>query len=522
MAAQSSSILIPVQNSTEVIEVQTSELPDDPMELLQVLQAELAPLEVWLRFAVEYYRQGKPDHFLSMLNPLLDLHNETSAVARNLLFETFGDNERTKEQFLAILNALAAFHTVLGSRERDKAKRKASFDKAKKYYDSAETVDLLKGSTNVGRAVLELAKGELGRAEKTLTAVRERFPNGFVVCWLTACYWCMRHMQVDAFNRNSVPALLGKACAKFHNGHARDALKLYREVFKVNPSPPATVRLGFAYCYHKLGQTELAQRALQRTLTLQEDCVEAMVGLAVIHLNEDNVEEAMKMLKRAYDLEPHNPSVLNHLASHFFYKAEYSKAMTLAKRALLVADSKLIKAESHYHIARCAHAEGNYKVARQSYLDAQKANPAYLAPEFGLGQMHLENNDLKRAKVCFEKVIKADPENVEALRVLGYLYGKEGRDTDALTLLTSATEKAPDDAAVWLELAKLQQRLPGQLAAANKAYEKAATVIKKVRAQHKFSMLRAAARGIMHALLNTSCEEERLVSSAEKPHLTRA
>ena len=66
---------------------------------------------------------------------------------------------------------------------------------------------------------------------------------------------------------------------------------MYREVFKVNPSPPPNVRLGLAYSYHKLGQTRIAHRALERTLGLQPDCVDAMVGLAVLYLNEDRVEE---------------------------------------------------------------------------------------------------------------------------------------------------------------------------------------------------------------------------------------
>ena len=116
-----------------------------------------------------------------------------------------------------------------------RAEQKAEFEKAKRYYDKAESVDLLMGYANVGRAVLQLAKGELARAQKTME-------------------------EVDAFHRASVPALLGKACAKFNNGHFREALKLYRKVFEVNPSPPPAVRLGLSYCYDKLGQPRLAAK----------------------------------------------------------------------------------------------------------------------------------------------------------------------------------------------------------------------------------------------------------------------
>ena len=286
------SILIPVYNSDEVVEVSANELPDDEGEVIDILQAELAPLDLWLRFAVEYYRQGRLDSFSNLLQPITELHEDKSdAHDGSKLFEQFGQGEQVKKAFLDILDSLAAYHTVLGSRERDKQKRKAQFDRAKRYYDSAEGVDLLLGSANVGRAVLQIAQGQLGRAEKTL-------------------------MEVEAFNLHSVPAILGKACVKYNGGNFRESLKLYRMVFELNPSPPPLVRLGLGYCYHRLGQSRLAERSFDRTLELQDDCVDAMVSLAVLHLNEERVEEALTMLKRAYELEPYNPAVLNHLANH--------------------------------------------------------------------------------------------------------------------------------------------------------------------------------------------------------------
>ena len=134
-------ILIPVRNSDDLVEVLVSELPEDVEDVIEILVAEVAPLELWLRFAVEYYRQGRLDSFVGMLNPLVELHSEPSQTgASSKLFEQFGGAAEVKEQFLEILNALAAFHTVLGMRERDKFKKKGEFDQAKRFYDQAEQV----------------------------------------------------------------------------------------------------------------------------------------------------------------------------------------------------------------------------------------------------------------------------------------------------------------------------------------------------------------------------------------------
>lgn len=46
------SLLIPVRASDENVEVFIDELPEDADDILAILQAEIAPLDIWLKFAV--------------------------------------------------------------------------------------------------------------------------------------------------------------------------------------------------------------------------------------------------------------------------------------------------------------------------------------------------------------------------------------------------------------------------------------------------------------------------------------
>jgi len=46
------SILIPVHGSDEFVSVSISGLPKDANDIVDILKAELAPLDVWLKFAV--------------------------------------------------------------------------------------------------------------------------------------------------------------------------------------------------------------------------------------------------------------------------------------------------------------------------------------------------------------------------------------------------------------------------------------------------------------------------------------
>lgn len=83
------------------------------------------------------------------------------------------------------------------------------------------------------------------------------------------------------------------------------------------------MRLGMGHCFVKLNKLEKARLAFSRALELNPKCVGALVGLAVLELNNkeaDSIKNGVQLLSRAYTIDPSNPMVLNHLANHFFFK----------------------------------------------------------------------------------------------------------------------------------------------------------------------------------------------------------
>jgi len=279
-----------------------------------------------------------------------------------MLYEQFGAQDEIKVQFVAVVNALASCHVALASRARDSKRRAVEFERAKKYFETAQQIDLLNSGTLVGEAVLLLQQGKLESASSKLES---------------ASAYCR------GSNKLAAPVLLGRACAKFQAGSYSEALplcrevlracprrvrhmsescppqaqSLYREVFMTNPSPPPAVRLGLAYSAAKLGNVSLARKALERTLALQPDSVEALAGLALLDENEQRVPEALERLTAAYKLEPSHPSVLLQLSSHFFLRGEYDKATALAKRGYAAAEQSAsdgLKAEACYSMGRAS------------------------------------------------------------------------------------------------------------------------------------------------------------------------
>ncbi|XP_060131638.1 RNA polymerase-associated protein CTR9 homolog [Zootoca vivipara] len=273
---------------------------------------------------------------------------------------------------------------------------------------------------------------------------------------------------------NNIPALLGKACISFNKKDYRGALAYYKKALRTNPGCPAEVRLGMGHCFVKLNKLEKARLAFSRALELNSKCVGALVGLAVLELNNkeaDSIKNGVQLLSRAYTIDPSNPMVLNHLANHFFFKKDYGKVQHLALHAFHNTEVEAMQAESCYQLARSFHVQEDYDQAFQYYYQAtQFASSSFVLPFFGLGQMYIYRGDKENASQCFEKVLKAYPNNYETMKILGSLYAaSEDQDKRDIAKghLKKVTEQYPDDVEAWIELAQIleQTDIQGALSA---------------------------------------------------------
>ena len=65
-ANNANTIEIPLKDSDEVIELGLDQLPDGE-EVLSILKQESCPLYVWIRLSIAYYKQGKINDFVHIL-----------------------------------------------------------------------------------------------------------------------------------------------------------------------------------------------------------------------------------------------------------------------------------------------------------------------------------------------------------------------------------------------------------------------------------------------------------------------
>ncbi|XVE97907.1 hypothetical protein REPUB_Repub03eG0059200 [Reevesia pubescens] len=416
-------VYIPVQNSEEEVRVALDQLPRDASDILDILKAEQAPLDLWLIIAREYFKQGKVEQFRQILeegsSPEID--------------EYYAD---VRYERIAILNALGAYYSYLGKIETKQREKEEHFILATQYYNKASRIDMHEPSTWVGKGQLLLAKGEVEQAFAAFKIVLEG-------------------------DRDNVPALLGQACVEFNRGRYSDSLELYKRALQVYPNCPGAVRLGIGLCRYRLGQFEKARQAFQRVLQLDSENVEALVALAIMDLqaNEaDAIQKGMDKMRRAFEIYPYCVMALNYLANHFFFTGQHFLVEQLTETALAVTNHGPTKSHSYYNLARSYHSKGDYEKAGFYYMASIKEinKPhEFVFPYYGLGQVKLKSGDFRSALSNFEKVLEVYPDNCETLKSLGHIYVQLGLVEKAQEFMRKATKIDPRDAQAFIDLGEL-------------------------------------------------------------------
>ncbi|MGI6449728.1 MAG: tetratricopeptide repeat protein [Desulfitobacteriia bacterium] len=199
--------------------------------------------------------------------------------------------------------------------------------------------------------------------------------------------------------------LLARCCQGL--GNLEDALDHLRNALEWEPSKSEYWNLQ-ADCLLELGEWQEAITCLNKSLRSSPRDADTIYRLGSIYLFHGEYGEALNCFNGCCELKPYNPE-------YWEIKAEI-----LLKLDKLTAASECFQKAIRYG--------GNtHLMARLAYCYA-------------------ENGDLKRAKKIFQKVLKTEPDNFEALCNLGGIYHKHGKDEQAYKLLKKAYLQNCNDA----------------------------------------------------------------------------
>lgn len=233
-------------------------------------------------------------------------------------------------------------------------------------------------------------------------------------------------------NPREMTALLRLASIWEARGGPFQAAVLFRSVRNLDPKN-SEAGLGMAGFYLAIGDRIGARNEVLEVLKATPDHRDALVFLAKVAGNEQEINDAESRLA--------------------FPGAEEDARVWLAKAILATGRRDLDAA--------------GQALTRAIELDGKSPEPYVYK-----SRCHLARKDTAAAEECLQTAVRLAPvRSPERMTYASYLLGA-GRRDEAVTLLESATEKAPDFIAAW--------RLLARLALSENDYEKARKMLGKV------------------------------------------
>ncbi len=96
----------------------------------------------------------------------------------------------------------------------------------------------------------------------------------------------------------------------------------------------AQALLSLGAIYDKLNQDERAEEHLLQSLKLDPNNPTALNYLGYMWLDKQkNIDEAFNMVKKAYELSPEDPNIMDSMAWGYYLKQDYEKALSLAEKS---------------------------------------------------------------------------------------------------------------------------------------------------------------------------------------------
>jgi serine/threonine protein kinase/tetratricopeptide (TPR) repeat protein len=252
----------------------------------------------------------------------------------------------------------------------------------------------------------------------------------------------LRALELD---RTNFEAYRGRARAFMGQQRIPEAEATYRRAIELKPDYWA----GYAELgvfYSRNGRFEEAAEQFQIVIDLTPTNASAYRNLGAVYYYLNRREEALSMFHKAIDIKP-TYGVLANLGTLYYYDKEYEKAAEMYVQALELNDtdyriwSYLGGAYRWMSPPREEQARTSYRRAKEIAENRLAVNPRDPGLLVSLASYSAELADTEQAEQLLRRAIQLDPQDVNTLFSIGFLYERLGERTHALNWIERAVQR---------------------------------------------------------------------------------
>lgn len=266
-------------------------------------------------------------------------------------------------------------------------------------------------------------------------------------------------------------------------GHHQDALKTFEQIEAIDSSyePSYCTRIDI---YRQLGDHEKAEEMFYTARQYKEECPECYYNIGLSLFDRGLFDKALYCWQKSLDLDDQHPEVhlriaeahrskgkLDKARQHYLFELRQNPGDTetlLDLGELLMEMDRLEEAgekfrraielapehpSSHYCHGRWLLETGHPDEAINAFLKVLQLDPTYPGAHLHLGRIYHERHDAEKARRHLRNEHLLVPEDPQMMLDLSNLLLDCGETSTAVVCLKRLTEKEPDNANAWQNLA---------------------------------------------------------------------
>lgn len=221
-----------------------------------------------------------------------------------------------------------------------------------------------------------------------------------------------------------------------------EAIEEYKKALSSDPEYYDAL-FGLAMAYKNAGKTEEAILGFQRLTEIDHRDTKPLLNLGDIFDERGDLDQARNYLEAGAKLDPESPVFHNKLGAVYLKKGMLNEAEKEIKIAL-DAERHIPLRNAHFNMALLHEARGEMGLAIEEYKKEQETAPYNYKPDFNLGLLYVNNQELESAIREFESCIDKNPDFADVYAFLAKALMDKGEDLDqAVQMAKKALDLKP-------------------------------------------------------------------------------
>ena len=241
----------------------------------------------------------------------------------------------------------------------------------------------------------------------------------------------------------------------FEQGLKAQAVQFLKQLSKAYPLNPQYVA-GLGKIYTLAGDFNFAKEAYLKALSLDDQHLEALEGLAQTYESEEAYPKAIETYKKLIRIDPSD-------AKWYFLQAKLFEKIGNIEEALkhfkLSVQINFNYPLAHFHIAGIAVSMGNFNEAENEYKKEIQINPHLKESYLAFGNLLASQEKFDQAQENYRMYIRLDPSNTDVYLKLGTIHALQKRFETAIEFFKTALEKNPDEGYAYFQLGIIYKEL---------------------------------------------------------------